>query len=258
MRKQIIGSSWKMHINSLDEGVETAKRMKELVGSEERVEIFFIPTFPLIPFIGNVFQGSKIKWGAQNMCYEERGAYTGEVPPRVLKDIGCSYVELGHAERRAYFNEKDELINRKTKLSMQYDIIPVVCIGEDEYDKIHGIGKVKLLTQTLWALDGLSTEEMKKVILAYEPVWAIGKEKSASEDYVEDIHRYIREQIKNIYGKDVAEEIRIIYGGSVSPNNAEKLMSKENIDGLFIGRFGLNSENFKKIVDLAVKSKNLK
>lgn len=256
MRKQIVSSSWKMHINSIKKGAETAESLRKLVGNENSIEIYIFPTFPMIPAIAQAFKGSSIGWGAQNMCYEEKGAYTGEVPPLILQELGCSYVELGHAERRAYFNETDELINKKVKLAFKYNMKPVVCIGENKCDIEQNVGKVRLQTQTFWALNGLTQEEMKEVILAYEPVWAIGQKEAASPDYVEDIHAFIRNEVKKEFGKEVSEEIRIVYGGSVSTENAGELSKKNNIDGLFIGRFGLEPSNFKKMVDI-VKKNNL-
>lgn len=255
MRKHIIASSWKMHINSIATAVETAKELKDLIGKEDRVDIFFMPTFPIIPFIRDIFKGTTIKWGAQNMCYEDKGAFTGEVPPQVLKDLDCSYVEIGHAERRAYFNERDVFVNKKVKLALKYGLIPVVCIGESENDKFENVIRIKLKTQVLWALDGLNENDIKKVIFAYEPVWAIGKSQSASPDYVQDIHFFVRNIIKKEYGDKIGEDIRIIYGGSVSPQNSVDLTAKEDIDGLFIGRFGLKPENFKEMVNNDIRNK---
>ncbi|MEW9095834.1 MAG: triose-phosphate isomerase [Clostridiaceae bacterium] len=255
MRKQIVGSSWKMHINSINMAEETGKDLNKLLSDESRVEMFILPSFPMIPKLSEILKNSCIKYGAQNMCYEEKGAFTGEVPPLVLKELGCSYVEIGHAERRSYFNERDESINKKVRLAFKYGMIPVVCIGEEERDKKENIGKIKIRSQILWALNGLTKEDAQEVILAYEPVWAIGKEEAASVDYVENMHGYIRDIVKKELGEEVSKNIRIIYGGSVSPENSKELSKKENIDGVFVGRFGLRAENFKSIVDNFKKSK---
>lgn len=257
MRKQIVSSSWKMHVNSLSVGVETAKGIKNYVGNETRVEIFILPTFPMIPFIGEVFTGSHIGYGAQNVCHEEKGAYTGEVPPLILQELGCFYAEIGHAERRAYFNETNEMVNKKVRLSLKYGMTPVVCIGEDENDKTEKFTEIKLKDQILWALDGISEEEKKKVIMAYEPVWAIGKQESADSNYVEDMHAYMRNEIKKEFGQNVSENIRIIYGGSVSKENIEGLTVKEDVDGFFIGRFGLKPENFRDMVNKVIQLNNI-
>ena len=249
MRKKIVASSWKMHINSMVDGEILAKDICEKVGHIEEVEMFILPTFPMIHMVSNKFKGSNIRYGAQNVCFAERGAYTGEVPANILKEIGCTYVELGHAERKSMFSENDILVNKKVKVCEKYDLIPVVCIGETKEDLDNNIGKQILKTQVEWALEGLSDDFRKKIILAYEPVWAIGQSEAANSEYVNETHKYIRQVIKNEYGVDVANSIRIIYGGSVSPDTAPDLVKYEDIDGLFIGRFGLKGDNFKAIVD---------
>lgn len=254
MRKKIVGSSWKMHINSIKDGVELANQIKEHVGNVEEAEIFILPTFPMIKFIADIFKGSNIGWGAQNMCFEEKGAYTGEVPAQVLRELECSYVEIGHAERRALFNETDEIINKKVKLCYKYNLVPIVCIGETQQDLDNKFQNIRLKTQVLWALNGLKKEEIKKLIFAYEPVWAIGQAQAADPEYVQSIHEFIRNVIKEQYGSEVSEAVRIIYGGSVSPESAKVLIKYKDIDGLFIGRFGLKAENFKSMVETALNS----
>ncbi|TDT50350.1 triose-phosphate isomerase [Fonticella tunisiensis] len=248
MRKKIVGSSWKMHIDSIYKGEELAKEIRNLVGKIDEIDIFIIPTYPMIPVISKIFQGSCIKWGAQNVSYIEKGALTGEVPPLVLKELGCTYVEVGHAERRANLNETDETVNKKIKLIFKYGMIPIICIGETLSDLNNNYGKLRLETQILWALDGLNKDEIEKVVIAYEPVWAIGQSEAAKEDYVEEVHSFIRSVITDRYGEEVGQAVRIIYGGSVSPESAQKLCLKENVDGVFIGRFGLKAENFEKMV----------
>lgn len=248
MRKRIVGSSWKMHINSIKDGVNLANQIKELVGYIEDMDVFILPTFPMINFIADVFNGSKIGWGAQNVCFEEKGAFTGEVPIKILKELGCRYVEIGHAERRALFNESDEIVNKKVKLCCNYNLVPIICIGETKEDLDNKVQNIRIKTQVLWALNGLKEEDIKNIILAYEPVWAIGQEEAAKADYVKDMHKFIRGIIAEVYGAETAEAIRIIYGGSVSPESAKVLSKYKDIDGLFIGRFGLNAENFKSIV----------
>ena len=248
MRKKVVASSWKMHINSIVEGKNLAKDICNEVGNIEDVEMFILPTFPMIQTVANEFEGSNIKYGAQNVCFAEKGAYTGEVSANILKEIGCSYVELGHAERKAMFAEDDVLVNRKVKICEKYDLIPIVCIGETKEDLDNNIGQQVLKTQVEWALEGLSEDFRKKVILAYEPVWAIGQPKAANPEYVNETHKYIRRVIENEYKKEVANCIRIIYGGSVSPETAPELVKYEDIDGLFIGRFGLKGKNFKSMV----------
>ncbi|SKA87722.1 triosephosphate isomerase [Clostridium sp. USBA 49] len=254
MRKKIVGSSWKMHINSIKDGIKLAEQIKENLGNVEDVEIFILPTFPMIKFIADVFKGSNIGWGAQNMCFEEKGAYTGEVPANILKELECAYVEIGHAERRVLFNETDEIVNKKVKLCYKYDLVPIVCIGETQKDLDNKLQNIKLKTQVLWALNGLEKEEMKKIIFAYEPVWAIGQSEAANPKYVQSVHEFIRNVIKEEYGSEVSENVRIIYGGSVSPESAKVLTKYNDIDGLFIGRFGLKAENFKSMIETTLNS----
>jgi triosephosphate isomerase (TIM) len=253
MRRKIVGSSWKMHVNSINDGVELAKQIKEYVGNVEETEVFILPTFPMIKFVADVFNGSKIRWGAQNICFEEKGAYTGEVPIQVLKELDCTYVEVGHAERRALFNETDEIINKKVRLCSKHNLVPIVCIGETQEDLDNEVQNIRLKTQVLWALDGLNKEEVKKVILAYEPVWAIGQKEAANAEYVQNMHEFIRSIVSESYGSETAEAIRVIYGGSVSPESARVLTKFKDIDGLFIGRFGLKAENFQSMVETTLR-----
>ena len=252
MRKKIVGSSWKTHVYSIYEGKRLAKEISEAVKGIEDVEMFILPTFPMIPLVAATLAGSTVKWGAQNISFAEKGAYTGEVPPQVLRELGCSYIEIGHAERRNYFNETNTTINKKVKLALNHGMRPIICTGETASDKDSDIGRIRLATEVMWALDGLDEGDLQKVIIAYEPIWAIGQTEAADENYVEDIHVFLRHRIEKEYGEDIAQKITIIYGGSVDPENAPKLMSKENIDGLFVGRFGLKAQNFRKIVDTAV------
>lgn len=258
MRKKIVGASWKMHINNLKDGTHLAQKIKEYVGNIYDVEIFILPPFPIIKYIADIFKDSKIGWGSQNICFEEKGAFTGEVPPQILKDLGCTYVEIGHAERRCMFNETNEIVNKKVKLSFKYQLTPVVCIGETKEDLDNNFQNIRLKTQVLWALDGLSKENISKIIFAYEPVWAIGQQESADAAYVENMHKYIRDVIKDEYGDEISNSVRIIYGGSVTPENSKVLMEQKDIDGLFIGRFGLNPSNFETIVKTTINSLNNK
>lgn len=253
MRRKIVGSSWKMHITSFDEGSTLSRGIAKRVGQRKDIDIFFLPSFPLIQCVESCFTDTTIKYGAQNVSVAEKGAYTGEVPINLLKELGCTYIELGHAERRTTYNETNEVVNQKARLCERYDIVPIICIGESTQDLDYKIGHTQLRTQIIWALDGVSDEFKKKVILAYEPVWAIGKEKSADKAYIEKTHAFIRQCVREVYGVATANQIRIIYGGSVSPQTASELANSEDIDGLFVGRFGLQAENFEKIIDNFVK-----
>lgn len=252
MRRKIVGASWKNHISSIEEGTALAVRMAEAVGAISDVEIFFLPAFPLIPRLAEIFRGTAVGWGAQDLGFAESGAYTGEVPVRMLQELGCTYAEIGHAERRAYFGETDEMVNRKVRLALRFGLTPVICIGETREDKESGYGQLRLATQVEWALHGLTVEEAARVILAYEPVWAIGQQVGADPSYVSGMHGRIRRLAEGCCGSETAGAMRIIYGGSVTPESAQELMRQPDIDGLFIGRFGLNAGNFKRMVDAAL------
>jgi triosephosphate isomerase len=258
MRKKIVGSSWKMHVNTRAEVEALAHEIVEGVENIENVDMFLIPTFPLIDHLANILRDSNVAWGAQNMAFVDYGAYTGEVPASTLADLGCTYIELGHAERRANFNETDHSVNKKVKLCLDSGLTPLVCIGETKSEKEDGVGRIRIKTQILWTLEGVEMEEVSKVIFAYEPVWAIGQSEGADAEYVNDMHRFIRNVIAYEYGNDIAQAIRIIYGGSVKLESAYDYISKENVDGLFTGRFALAAKNYIAIVDLVEKYVNEK
>ncbi|TFG82537.1 MAG: triose-phosphate isomerase [Erysipelotrichales bacterium] len=252
MRRKIVGSSWKMHINTRYEVERIAREIRDLTKGVDEIEMFIFPTFPIIEHLSMILKGSNIGWGAQNMSFVDYGAFTGEVPAPTLVDLGCKYVELGHAERRGNFNETDQNVNQKVKLCFKYNMTPLVCVGESKQEKDEGVGHVRIKTQVLWALDGLNDEEIRQVIIAYEPVWAIGQQEGASAEYVENTHRFIRSLIADEFGNDVADAIRIIYGGSVKLESSKELIKKDNIDGLFLGRFALTAENYAAIVKVVV------
>lgn len=252
MRRKIVGASWKMHVNSIKEGLELANGIHHEVGQIKDVDIFILPSFPLIQGVSEVFKSGHIGWGAQNICFEQKGAYTGEVPAPMLKELECKYIELAHAERKEFFNETDEIVNKKLKICEELDFIPVVCIGEKDEDLQKA--KDSLSHQVLTMLNGLGKEFIQKMILAYEPVWAIGQSATASMDYITNIHSFIRNLVKEHYGEEVGENIRIIYGGSVNPETSDELLGLNDVDGVFIGRFGLNPQSFKRITESALKN----
>jgi triosephosphate isomerase (TIM) len=253
MRKKIVGSSWKMHINTKSEVDSLAMEIVEGVKDVSNIDMFLIPSFPLIDHLSNILNNSNISLGAQNMAFIDYGAYTGEVPAPTLAELGCTYIELGHAERRANFNETDHSVNKKVKLCLDYKMTPLVCVGETKAEKEDGVGKIRVKTQVLWTLNGVKPEDVDKIIFAYEPVWAIGQSEGANADYVDDMHHFIRNVIAQDYGNDVAQSVRIIYGGSVKLESAYELISKKNIDGLFTGRFALTAKNYIAIAALVSK-----
>lgn len=249
MRKKIVGSSWKMHINSFDDASSLAQGIASRVGQQDDIDLFILPSYPLIPMVKAMFNGTVIKYGAQNVAVAKQGAHTGEVPINLLKELGCTYVELNHAERRANYNESDEMTAIKVGLCEEYGLKPIVCIGETGEDIKLNRSYLTLRTQVVWALSNASEAFRKEIILAYEPVWAIGQQESADKTYIEKTHRMLRDIVALDFGEELANQIRIIYGGSVSPQTAMELSDVKDVDGLFVGRFGLQPENFEKIVN---------
>ena len=194
-------------------------------------------------------QGTNIKIGAQNMHFEEKGAYTGEVSGEMLKSIGVEYVIIGHSERRQYFNETDETVNKKLKKALSVGLKPIVCVGENLEQRENGTAKDVVTTQARLALEGINSEEIKKVIIAYEPIWAIGTGKTATKEDANETIKWIREEIEKIYGKDVANSVIIQYGGSVKSSNAKDLFTMSDIDGGLVGGASLDAQEFSKIVN---------
>lgn len=246
-RKPFIAGNWKMYKNT-SEAIAFAKDFKARVADVKDRDILICATFTLLPALAKEFEGSNVKLGAQNMYFEKEGAFTGEVSPLQLLDCGATYVILGHSERRHILGEKDELINKKVKSALQYGLLPILCVGELLEEREAGRTESVVKIQVVEGFKGLSKEEALKVTIAYEPVWAIGTGKTATPEDADSVHSYIRKVLTEIYSKDVADSIRIQYGGSVKPENIDALMSKENIDGALVGGASLKVESFERIV----------
>lgn len=251
MRKPIIGANWKMHRGTPSEAEEMLAEFIPMVNDIKNVDIVMVPPYTSILKTLEMVKKTTIKVGAQNMYYEEKGAFTGEISPIFLKKIGCKYVILGHSERRNIFNESDEVINKKVKKALEIDLIPIVCIGEHLEEREKGNTKEVIKNQFNRTFHGLNKEHFKKIIIAYEPIWAIGTGKTATPEQAEEIHVYIRSLIEDKYDKDIAEHVRIQYGGSIKPKNANDLFSKTNIDGGLVGGASLQAESLYKIVKAA-------
>ncbi|HUW23263.1 MAG TPA: triose-phosphate isomerase [bacterium] len=247
MRKPIIAGNWKMN-KLTSEAVELAREVKNKTGTIADREIVLCPPFTVLSSVKEVIKGSSIKLGAQNMYWEVRGAYTGEVSPTMLKDIGCNYVILGHSERRQYFGETNETVNKKAKIAFSIGLIPIVCVGETLRQREKGETLTVIEEQVKTGLSGLTKEESKGLVVAYEPVWAIGTGKTATPEEAEEVQRFIRKLLGQMFGKENAQAIRILYGGSINPDNISVLMSCEDIDGGLIGGASLNVESFLKVV----------
>ena len=247
MRKKVIAGNWKM--NKLpNEAISFIEELAPLVKGTENEVVLCVPYTNLFYALLTV-QGTNIKIGAQNMHFEENGAYTGEVSGEMLKSIGVEYVIIGHSERRQYFNETDETVNKKLKKALTVGLKPIVCVGENLEQRENGTAKDVVTKQTELALKGIKPEEVKKVIIAYEPIWAIGTGKTATKEDANETIEWIREKIQEIYGNDVANSVIIQYGGSVKSSNAKDLFTMADIDGGLIGGSSLDAQEFSKIVN---------
>lgn len=247
MRRPIIAGNWKMN-NGVSEAKKLATEILELDLSKDVEAVLCTPAIDLYP-VKELIKDSDIKLGAQNMYFEESGAYTGEISPLMLKDLGVEYVILGHSERREYFKECDETINKKVVSALKNDLQPILCVGETLEERESGSEKDKVKGQIEKNLSGLSPEDFDKVVIAYEPIWAIGTGKTASSDDAEEMCAYIRELVKEIFGQEAADKVRIQYGGSVKPENVKDIMSKENIDGALVGGASLEAKSFGDLVN---------
>ena len=246
MRKKVIAGNWKMNMLP-NEAIKYIEEFAPLVKDTKNEVILCVPYTDLFYVLLNT-QGTNIKVGAENMHFAEKGAYTGEVSAQMLKSIGVEYVIIGHSERRQYFNETDESVNKKVKAAFENDLKPIVCVGETLEQRESGKTTEVITSQTKLALEGLDKEQIKNTIIAYEPIWAIGTGKTATSEDANNSIKEIREEIEKIYGKEVAECVIIQYGGSVKSSNAKELFSTSDIDGGLVGGASLKPDEFAKIV----------
>ncbi len=251
-RRKLIAGNWKMN-NTNKEGLELVSKLKELVKDCKDRDIMIAPSFTCLSEIKNAISGSNIKLGAQNLYFEEKGAFTGQVSADMLLSVGCEYVIIGHSECRDIFGETDELINKKVKRALEKNLIPVLCIGEHLEEREKGITADVVSTQTKKGFEGLTEQDALKVVIAYEPVWAIGTGKTATPQDADDVHKSIRDTLKSIYNENVADNIIILYGGSVNENNADELLNMPNIDGALVGGASLVADKFARIVNFISK-----
>lgn len=246
MRTPVIAGNWKMNKGPA-EAVELINELKPLVKDAKATVVVCVPAID-IPAAKKALKGSKIKLGAQNVHFKESGAYTGELSASMLKEAGVEYVIIGHSERRQYFAETDETVNLRVKAAVAGGLIPIICVGEKKEQREAGYTDALVAYQTLIALTGLSDDEIKKVIIAYEPVWAIGTGLTATNEQANETIGVIREAIRAKYGKRVSDKVRIQYGGSMNPKNVKGLMAQPQIDGGLIGGASLKAEDFAKVV----------
>lgn len=247
MRKTIIAGNWKMNKNH-KEAAELARGIVDLVGGETDVDVAVCPTFTSLAAVSEVVAGTSVALGAQNMHWEESGAYTGEISANMLLTLGCRYVILGHSERRAYFGETDEVVARKVKAAIAAGLTPIVCVGETKEQREEGVTEKVVEEQVHGAFNSLSADEFNGTVIAYEPVWAIGTGLTATAEQAQDVHSFIRGLLKGLFGESVAEATRIQYGGSMKPGNAGELLAQPDIDGGLIGGAALKADSFEGII----------
>ena len=234
------------------EAIDLANAIKRDLAGCKDVDVVLCPPFTALKSVGEVITGTHLDLGAQNMHWEKNGAYTGEVAAGMLRELYCHYVILGHSERRTYFGETDDIVNKKTKSALQSNLTPIVCIGETLQEREANRTEEVITTQVRGSLAGLSPKELVECVLAYEPVWAIGTGKTASPQQAQDVHALIRRLLKEIADEAVAQSVRIQYGGSMKPANAKELMSQPDIDGGLIGGAALEARSFVEIVQAAL------
>jgi triosephosphate isomerase (TIM) len=246
-RRPFIAGNWKMHL-TLAEAVRLAQAVAESCAACPDRDVMIAPAFTSLASVCNAVKGSPLLIGAQNIAWEKEGAYTGEISPLMLKDLGVNLAIIGHSERRHIFGEDDAMINRRMHGALNGDIQPILCIGETLADREAGNTFAVLEKQLRQGLNKVSSEQMAQVVLAYEPVWAIGTGKTASKEQAQEVHAFLRQLLANLYKKNIAEATRILYGGSVKFDNIDNLMAQPDIDGALVGGAALKAESFDRIV----------
>ena len=246
-RTPLIAGNWKMHKTGF-QAVEAASQLKRLVNRARDVEVMIAPTFTTLYQVAQALKGSTIALGAQNLYWEKQGAFTGEISSEMLVEAGCSHVIIGHSERRFFFGETDASINLKIRAALSASLIPVFCIGETEAQGEAGETFSVLDKQVRDGLKDFVFDDLSGLVVAYEPVWAIGTGKTASKEQAEEAHQFVRSLLDTLFGKPFASAVRILYGGSVKPDNVRALMEMPDIDGALVGGASLDPETFSKLV----------
>ena len=246
-RRPLIAGNWKMY-KTPEEAAETARELVERVTGVTDVDIMIAPTYTALEPVFKAIKNSPVALGAQNLFWENEGAYTGEISAPMLKSVGCQYAIIGHSERRQYFGETDETVNKKIQAAIQVGLKPVFCVGETEKERDSGQTLSVLDKQVKKGLEKLVSDQLDDLIIAYEPVWAIGTGKTATDEQAQEVHQFIRSLLEKNFGETLSNAIRILYGGSVKPDNIAGLMSMPDIDGALVGGASLDAESFSKIV----------
>ncbi len=244
-RRALIAGNWKM-FKTISEALDSAEKLSSLVSGVNDVDIMIAPTFTALYPVSKILP-ENIGLGSQNVYYEEEGAFTGEISAKMVVSAGCKYVIIGHSERRSFFGETDESVNKKIKAAVSENLIPVFCIGETEQERDSEQTFSVLDKQVTKGLENFSENDLSNLVIAYEPVWAIGTGKTATPDQVQEVHAFLRSLIEKKYGNNLAKKVRIIYGGSVKPDNISGLMDLSDVDGALVGGASLDPESFSKL-----------
>jgi triosephosphate isomerase (TIM) len=249
MRKPVIAGNWKM-FKLLADAVESVLALKALVANANHCEVVISPAFTALKTVADRLEGSNIGVAGQDCAVQnDFGAHTGEVAPVMLKDVGCSHVIIGHSERRQFYGETDESVNWKTMAALAAGLVPIVCVGEHLAEREAGNAESTVKSQLAGSLQGLTVSDLERIIIAYEPVWAIGTGKAATSGQAQEMHSYVRGIIADVHGSEAADSLRILYGGSVKPENISELMSQADVDGALVGGASLEADSFAKIVN---------
>lgn len=248
MRTPVIAGNWKL-FKTCSEARELTTALIPLVQNAKGVEIVVAPVFTVLSAVCNVIEGSSVRLSAQDCFWEEEGAFTGEVSPKMLKDAGCTHVIIGHSERRQYFGETDETVNKKLKAALSAGLTPLFCVGETLAERESGKTFDTIRKQVSGGLSGVAKGETAKIVIAYEPVWAIGTGKTATDSQAQEVHAFIRNLLSELYDRSTADAMRILYGGSVKPDNIKGLMAQQDIDGALVGGASLKADSFAAIVN---------
>lgn len=252
MRRLMLAGNWKMNLNAVEARALIAAIRADIDRDAAALardrDIVVAPPAVMIPAAAQALAGSSIALGAQNMHYEDKGAFTGEVSPPMLLGFGVSHVILGHSERRHIFHESDELVNRKMLSALRHHMIPIMCVGETQEEHDGGRALEVVMRQLQGGLEGVPAEHAARVVIAYEPIWAIGTGRTASPEQAQNVHGAIRQTVADLHGREAAEAMRILYGGSVTPENVDSLVSKPDIDGALVGGASLKADSFARII----------
>ena len=250
-RKKLIAGNWKLNPADANATLELLRQLKARLAPFTKTQLAVMPPFTALHVAADVLKSTHIAVGAQNLFWEDSGAYTGEISAPLLKSAGCKYVIIGHSERRQYFGETNETVHRKIGAALKHGLTPMVCVGETLSEREAGIMKEVVREQVTQALQGMDETEVRRIVIAYEPVWAIGTGKNATPDQAQEMHRFIRELLTDLYSVTLADSIQILYGGSVKADNAVSLLQQTDIDGALVGGASLQAEGFAEIVKAA-------